>query len=978
MIGLVLAVVVVAAIFFIVVLVNARRPRQSAISVARRLASAPTDFAALKRAADAVALLTADRLAAGRLGRFARATLAQPGSPGVRSGLEQQLRSVESGMAELERRADAFSEVGSCLAALAGSGSGSQEVAAASALQAGFAELAGLPGADIAPESLAGVVARLRTAYPPLTQMLSITNTQTPGKARIAKRLSAAIRPADPHAEAKAALLADMARLGLDTEWSGLPGWPDYDQLVTGYDATLANNARDFAQKVRAAREREAAALEAAIRPTLLSQSRLGKLDRLARELRAATEEYSSQLRAVLASAAEEAARQNVSPVENAALAQHLDALPALFGRCDEQLGHSEFAAAVTTLGAAELPAAPSWQPSREYQATWDRIADQLRDLADQQPSRTARAVGEAAADLQRRVGQLDADVESAISELGRQTDAAWTALASAAEVVKRNAARALRDPSTSHDAADPVRAAAAILCLDDVAARNLAQVIKHAIPEPRAATDSGNVDDQLSVTDQILDALDRNAAVLSGIDGVLVPLLSATGPGLGAGLAKGMAQLTPVPAELSQALHDVIGFAHHPLTGITPAGMIEGFIHYVEHSIVPGVGTLFAAGDDAPLDTLYLAKFLGKDVGSTYLHQAAKTPLLQNGQHQLDLAAHHVTHAAGLAAPDLVHGVVGHIPFVTLALSTTREIRLYCNDKTTLDQAIVNITVDTGGVFVGITGAELAVHLIAGAHPGGIITIPAGIAGSIIARTFTRKHRQRPYKEALENYTALTTAYSGKALELATEMSETARGAVGRERRAYLARVGSPTLAQQAAATELQTLTTRLRAATVTYSKTVLDLIEAGTNTSAGTAPNGHMASGSVPAVKAIGEVTVAAKQCDTQARQAQYAPALLTLTKPALPAPDLWRPGREYRELCRQTAMRISQLADRNRTDVARWANGATAEFRKRNEAIGAVVSAKAEAVQQECTSARHAIDAAAQIVQREADALGLKRKP
>jgi hypothetical protein len=74
----------------------------------------------------------------------------------------------------------------------------------------------------------------------------------------------------------------------------------------------------------------------------------------------------------------------------------------------------------------------------------------------------------------------------------------------------------------------------------------------------------------------------------------------------------------------------------------------------------------------------------------------------------------------------------------------------------------------------------------------------------------------------------------------------------------------------------------------------------------------------------------------------------------------------------------MRISQPADRNRTDVARWATGATAEFRKRNEAIGAVVSAKAEAVQQECTSARDTSEAAAQTVQREADALGLKRKP
>ncbi|HZI77397.1 MAG TPA: hypothetical protein VFD73_25815, partial [Gemmatimonadales bacterium] len=352
------------------------------------------------------------------------------------------------------------------------------------------------------------------------------------------------------------------------------------------------------------------------------------------------------------------------------------------------------------------------------------------------------------------------------------------------------------------------------------------------------------------------------------------------------------MAQLTPVPTELSQALHDVIGFAHHPLAGITPAGAIEEFIHYVEHSIVPSAATLLAAGDDVPLDIAYVAKFLAKGVGSSYLHQAAKTPLLQDSQHQLELAAHHMTHAAGLAVPDLVHGVVGHIPFVTLALSTTREIRLYRRDKTTLDQSIVNITVDTGGVFAGVTGAELAVHLIAGAHPAGIITIPAGIAGSIIARTLTRKYRQRPYKEALENYSALTTAYSGKALELATELSDTARSTVGRERTLYLTRVSSPTLAQQAAATELQTLTTRLRAATVTYSKTVLDLLEAGTKTMAGTAPNDHPASGSVPAVKAVAEITGAAKRCDTQVRQAQYAPALLTLTKPALPAPDSWRP--------------------------------------------------------------------------------------
>jgi hypothetical protein len=79
----------------------------------------------------------------------------------------------------------------------------------------------------------------------------------------------------------------------------------------------------------------------------------------------------------------------------------------------------------------------------------------------------------------------------------------------------------------------------------------------------------------------------------------------------------------------------------------------------------------------------------------------------------------------------------------------------------------------------------------------------------------------------------------------------------------------------------------------------------------------------------------------------------------------------------LCQQTAARISELTERNRADVARWATGATAKFKKRNEAIGAIVSAKSHSIQLECTEARQAIEAAAKTVQREADALGLKQK-
>jgi hypothetical protein len=71
------------------------------------------------------------------------------------------------------------------------------------------------------------------------------------------------------------------------------------------------------------------------------------------------------------------------------------------------------------------------------------------------------------------------------------------------------------------------------------------------------------------------------------------------------------------------------------------------------------------------------------------------------------------------------------------------------------------------------------------------------------------------------------------------------------------------------------------------------------------------------------------------------------------------------------------VRELADQNRAEVARWATKATAEFSPRNEAIAKVVSAKSEAVHQECASARQVIEAAAQTVQREADALGRKPK-
>ena len=318
---------------------------------------------------------------------------------------------------------------------------------------------------------------------------------------------------------------------------------------------------------------------------------------------------------------------------------------------------------------------------------------------------------------------------------------------------------------------------------------------------------------------------------------------------------------------------------------------------------------------------------------------------------------------------PDLLHGALGHVPFVTMALSTTREIRLYHDRKTTLDRSIRNVTIDTVSVATGLTAGEIAAHFIGGAHSG-FVSVPFTIAGSLIARRLLKGIKQRPYKEALARYEEVESAYSGKALEIATDLSAAAYGAVAQQRSPYLARVGLPPGIEQAAAAELAALTAGLRTATAGYLSSVQAVLDAATQQSAN--PAADDPSRSVLA----DDLSESMRNCDTQLQSGRYAGALLTLTRSTLPAPETWRPGREYRALCATTATRIAELADRNREDVARWATEAAAEFRERHEEIGVLVSAKAQTATQECAAAETALKEAAEAVEREAQALGFKR--
>ena len=417
---------------------------------------------------------------------------------------------------------------------------------------------------------------------------------------------------------------------------------------------------------------------------------------------------------------------------------------------------------------------------------------------------------------------------------------------------------------------------------------------------------------------------------------------------------------------------------------------MGKGFLHHLEGSIWPGWGSagtehgvsglvsaaseihsvftgnlLFMAMDnpDAFLGKTAIAS--GEALGKSLAGQAAKTPALEHAHQQAMTALEHVGHAAGLAWPTILHGLVSHVPYVTVALSATREIRLYREQKTTLDRAILNVSVDTGGVIVGIGAAELGLHAAGAAwHPFAPVQFVVTAGGAIIGRSVAKQFRLRHWKKARAAYEELSNSQARLNERLAAEVTAATRATVERERALYVATVGYPEFLEQAEAAELAALTTRLRDATVSYVGNVQELVKAAAQ-----------AGGSVGVVSPVAKLPQTLKAYNDYARQGRYAAALLTLTKDPVPVPGDWRPGRGYREVCWQTASRISELSDASRVRVALWATDAGDIYRRHSAAIDTDLRPKVAKAAQEAQTARTALQAAAETVRREAEVARVK---
>ena len=103
---------------------------------------------------------------------------------------------------------------------------------------------------------------------------------------------------------------------------------------------------------------------------------------------------------------------------------------------------------------------------------------------------------------------------------------------------------------------------------------------------------------------------------------------------------------------------------------------------------------------------------------------------------------------------------IIGHVPVVTIALSSFREFQLLSDDKTNYITSLKNIALDAvgagGGAIVGAKGGAgigFAIGGPIGAFIGGII---GGIGGGIGGRAITNNIKTQPLKKAIAEYESL------------------------------------------------------------------------------------------------------------------------------------------------------------------------------------------------------------------------------
>lgn len=251
-------------------------------------------------------------------------------------------------------------------------------------------------------------------------------------------------------------------------------------------------------------------------------------------------------------------------------------------------------------------------------------------------------------------------------------------------------------------------------------------------------------------------------------------------------------------------------------ILSLLPSSQLGDSLHSLVQIVPPNVGhAMFGDAFSALKDGVYsipTTEFLHKFVeGSTHISDIAMlsmrnaithhdilgaclTPIksgamealgVHDATHNLVNSLHNVgnemlSSATSVDVSDLTSitdlDITGHVPVVTIALSSFREFQLLTDDKTDYVTSLKHIALDAvgtgGGAVVGAKAGAIAGSFFGpiGTVVGGII---GGIGGAIGGRTITNNVKAHPLKNAIAEY---ENQYSLMKSETEVKSRETAR----------------------------------------------------------------------------------------------------------------------------------------------------------------------------------------------------------
>lgn len=765
--------------------------------------------------------------------------------------------------------------------------------------------------------------------------------------------------PVDPRAHERGELLGRMAGLGFDDP----AGSHRYYRLAGEYDTRLQSLAQTYAAGLTAAmssqRIRLSKLTRAPARPAAAA---------VVAELQSATRAYLSCVRRQLASVAsfpewtQDAALVDAGSAVLASLEKTADAVD----RCSQLTAAGQLIPALSAITEDPLVADPSWPPAGQFRQACATAARQLLDLSDgwQREAREWLLDG-VLPQLSQSVANITDEAAPVTQRWRSGREQAWAELESAADDLVGEVARDLLSDESMAAGAEaqlPVQACMALIQAEDATASQFVHTVRDLIPSPEQVqdVDSG---DQLN---RLLVRLEQGSIVLAGIDGVLGPLLGAFPDG-GAGLAEAWHALAPVPGDAIGSLYSVVQAALHPEAGVRLSTLAIGTVENLVHGALPPTTPAEGLSDAAlhylghhGLVSMGLPPEVAERFGSLpvamWQSWAAQNPDMQAAERLVHGAADHIGSAAHLAGPDLLlHGVVGHLPFITIGLSTYREIKLLKADKTTGREALKNIGIDAVGVGAGV-GAAAAAGFVIGVHGGPLVVL--AVPGAMIGRMIANKVKGGPLKAAMESYAELESRYDARWQRQVSVCAGSVSAATAQARGKFRAEVAEPDRLELAATREVGQVKAGVQAAAERYAGTAVQLIAAATDLP------GWSERADAAAVSSLLSCLAGPKVGELPGLQE---------ARP-LPAVARWQPSARFSRDMTDATRKLDELARARREDITSWALEAGTQFRAIQQGLAETVRAAELDLTASTSALRDELTAALRIVEQRRAALGL----